>query len=607
MGALHRLAMATVMPAALLLAGCAGMAPSKPLACDDGIKAAFKPDGQTTVVAVRAIARGTPLVAVDSPQPITAARDLCLVKLLVGPGIAAETDKSARSYSEGIGIEVWLPAAWNERIRNYGGGGWVGGGHRYADQIGSKVPALVNANLGYASGTTDGGQPWYQDGSFAFLSSGAVNTEGLRNMAYRAMVEQAVKTRALVAAYYGKPPKYAYYDGHSQGGRQGLKIAQEHPEFYDGYLIGQPAVSITQFGLAGLYPQVVMRRDLGISALDKTAAAAFARKVALVNARAVASCDQEQLGFLLDPFGCAYDPLRDAGALCSGVDGIGITGSNGDAASCMSAAEARALNKIWYGPTTDGSYDGAQTTEGRGGRVLGAKQLWWGMTRGTNIAGQLTSANTDLTALALQDVRIAADAAATAAIPITNGSTPLRNRWQDLDYTSYAAAFAQGSTLPWLAEYATDKPDLRKLHDLNRKMILWNGLADDVIPPAGAVHYHERVKAVVGGETALRSFLRMYNMPGMAHSSQGRTYTVGGKNNSVPMPPLPGNANQTPAPEQDLLFTALVAWVERGSAPGAMTIASRDGSVSYPVCVYPLRTVLNPGGSSARAADYGCR
>src|SRR5262249_17252260 len=151
---------------------------------------------------------------------------------------------------------------------------------------------------------------------------------------YRAMVEQAVKTRALVNAYYGKAPKYVYYDGHSQGGRQGLKIAQEHPEFYDGYLIAQPALSITQFGIAGLYPQVVMKSELGINALDKAGAAAFAKKVAAVNARAVASCDKEQLGFLLDPYSCGYDPLRDAGALCSGAAGDGVTGSNGDA-SCM--------------------------------------------------------------------------------------------------------------------------------------------------------------------------------------------------------------------------------------------------------------------------------
>ena len=129
----------------------------------------------------------------------------------MGPGTKAETDPAARSYSEGIGIEVWLPthANWNQRIRNYGGGGWVGGGHRYADKIGSKVPAIVNANIGYASGTTDAGQPWYQDGSFAFLSNGKVNTEALRDFSVRAMVEQAVKTKALVNLFYGKAPQYS--------------------------------------------------------------------------------------------------------------------------------------------------------------------------------------------------------------------------------------------------------------------------------------------------------------------------------------------------------------------------------------------------------------
>ena len=178
----------------LVLCGPTTSALAEPLACDDGIKAAFRPDADTTVVAVRSVKKGEELKAPDAPQPVTAAADLCLVKLLVGPGATAEKDKTARSYSEGIGIEVWLPthANWNERIRNYGGGGWVGGGHRYADKIGSKVPAIVNANMGYASGTTDAGQPWYQDGSFAFLSDGKVNAEALRSFSVDAMVEQAV-------------------------------------------------------------------------------------------------------------------------------------------------------------------------------------------------------------------------------------------------------------------------------------------------------------------------------------------------------------------------------------------------------------------------------
>ena len=594
-----------------LVAGCgtAATTAANPLACDDSIKTAFRPDANTTVVAVRDIKKGASLVAVDSASPITAASDMCLVKLLVGPGVTAETDKTARSYSEGIGIEVWLPAhtSWNERIRNYGGGGWVGGGHRFADPIGSKVPAIVNANMGYAVGTTDAGQPWYQDASFAFLSDGRINQEGLRDFVARAMVEQAVKTKALATLYYGKAPKFTYYDGHSMGGRQGLKVAQEYPDLYDGYMIGQPAINAPKFGTTRIYPQIVMKRDLGFTAADKSSAAAFARKVEAVNARAVASCDKERLGYLLDPFGCSYDPTRDAGALCAGVAGNGVTGTSTDSATCMSAKEAVALDRIWYGATADGSYDADQTADARSGKSLRPGQLWWTFTRGTGIGGTITSASTDNVAVALQQVSYAADASATADIPITNASTKTRNRWMELDYGGLADAVAKGIAMPIIASYMTDNADLTRLRDLGRKVIVWNGLADDAIPPAGAVYYYNRVADGMGGNAQVQKFLRMYMVPGMAHSSQGRAYTVAGNNNSVPMPKLPGNANQTPTREQDQMFSALVDWVEKGIAPDQIVIASRDNSVSYPICVYPQQTTWKGTGSAKAAVDYECR
>ncbi|MDZ4073164.1 MAG: tannase/feruloyl esterase family alpha/beta hydrolase [Hylemonella sp.] len=597
---------------AALLAGCAGLSPTpRPLACDDGLKAAYQPDAQTRVVSVRAIPKGTAIVAVDSPQAVTTAVDMCLVKLLVGPGSTeVEKDRSAPSYTEGIGMEIWLPAhaSWNERIRNYGGGGWVGGGHRDPQKIGSKLPAIVNANMGYATGTHDGGQPAYQDPSFTFLSNGQVNEPSLNDMSYRSILQQALKTRALVDLYYGRAPRYSYYDGHSQGGRQGLQMAQKHPELYDGYLIGQPAINAPSFGLTSLYPQVVMKSELGFTALDKAQAEAFARKVAAVNARAVTACDKEKLGFLLDPFACSYDPLRDAGALCTGVAGTGVTGSNADAATCMNAKEAVALNKIWYGPTTDGSYDPQQTEAGRSGQVRGSKQLWWSLTRGSNFGGQITRASTDMLTLALRDVRYAADAAVVSGMATRNTSTPVRNRWQELTYTSYAQALSQGLDQPLLRDYQTDNAAAAtKFASLKRKMILWNGLAEDVIPAQGAIHYYERVKAVVGGEAQAQQFLRMYNLPGMAHSSQGRAWTVGNVNNTVPMPMLPGNSNQNPTREQDTMFSALVDWVERGTAPESIVIQSRDKSTSYPACLYPKKISWNGTGPARDAGSYTCR
>lgn len=213
-----------------------------------------------------------------------------------------------------------------------------------------------------------------------------------------------------------------------------------------------------------------------------------------------------------------------------GEAGTGVTGSSNDVATCMSASEARALGKIWYGAARDGNVDAAQSRDARSGKSLGNNQLWWTFTRGTAIAGLVKSASTDALALALQDVRFAADAGATSSIPIANGSTNVRNKWLELDYAGVADAFDKNVALqPTLfAGLATDKADLAKLRDLGRKVIVWSGLADDAIPPAGNVNYHERVLAAMGGQAEVQKFMRMYLLPGVAHSSQGRAYAAGG-------------------------------------------------------------------------------
>ena len=87
--------------AALLFAACCYLTPAvaEPLPCDDGIKTAFRPDANTSVIAVRLVKKGEELKAPDASQPITAAADLCLVKLLVGPGATADITISVDNYS----------------------------------------------------------------------------------------------------------------------------------------------------------------------------------------------------------------------------------------------------------------------------------------------------------------------------------------------------------------------------------------------------------------------------------------------------------------------------------------------------------------------------
>jgi feruloyl esterase len=353
-----------------------------------------------------------------------------------------------------------------------------------------------------------------------------------------------------------------------------------------------------------------MKTDLGYTSADPAFTAAnFKQKVAEVNKRAVQACDKEGLGFLLDPFACNYDPTKDAAALCTGVAGNGVTGSNGDNKLCVNLAEARVINKFWYGITGDGSYDADQTAPARSGKSLGARQLWWGFPRGSDwgsLVGGVT--NAEAVAQYLQDIRYAPSTAVNPSVNFVNTSTTQRDKWREIDYAGLNDAFNKGLALqPVLGKLNTDSADLTKLRDLGSKVVTYTGLAEDAIPPATSVNHYERIAAGMGGIAEVQKFVRLYMVPGKAHSSQGRSFTVGGNNNTVPLPKLPGGANQTPTREQDQMFTALFDWVEKGNTPGNITLTSRDNSVSYPICVYPQKTTWNGSGSAKSASSYTCQ
>lgn len=524
----------TVPTSIALLAGCqtTGNLPTTslaPLSCDKSIASAFKPDALTHVVSVRAYQKGDKLYVSDSGVPVTLAADLCLVKLKVGPGQPGPLQ--ARSTSEGIGIEVWLPthANWNERIRNYGGGGYVGGNHIDAQSdgsslqkaLGSKFPAPVIAGMGFASATTDAGQRWSQNGSFMFLPDGKLNETLLKDFSYRSLYEQAMKSKALVAQYYGKAPKFSYFDGHSTGGRQGWKVAQEWPELYDGYLIAAPAISSSKFSLNAFYPQVVMKAELGFTAADPAFVSSnFRQKMAEANRKAVEACDKEKLGFLLDPFSCNYNPARDPSALCRGVQGDRIVGSNDNEKLCVNASEARAINKIWYGFTRDGSFDADQSAQDRSGLALGPRQLWWTYPRGADWGSLVSSvSNTERIAQFLQDVRYAASMQVNPSVDIRNASTAERDKWREVDFNVLAHAYDQGQSLKnVLGHIDSDVADLQKLQTLGRKVVTYTGLAEDAIPPATSVRHFQQVAQTMGGTPEVQKFLRLYLVPGKAHS-----------------------------------------------------------------------------------------
>jgi hypothetical protein len=139
------------------------------LSCNDGLKSALN-DGDTTILTVKQFKQGEPLLLSGTPTAATpvANADLCLVKLLVGPGKPGPAD--APSTSIGIGIEVWLPShtKWNERIRVYGNGGWAGADEAKQTVIADTYytfPHYAAASKGYVVATSDNGHTSPQERS----------------------------------------------------------------------------------------------------------------------------------------------------------------------------------------------------------------------------------------------------------------------------------------------------------------------------------------------------------------------------------------------------------------------------------------------------------
>jgi hypothetical protein len=468
---------------------------------------------ETTITAATLVTSGT--ITPPAPEPpVTGLPALCRVSLRIAPQ---------------INVEVWLPVTWNQRFQAVGGSGYAG--------VISWSALGTAARAGYATTSTDTGHSALTplDGSFALHADGSLNTGLITDFASRSLHEMTQKAQALTSAFYGHAPVYAYWNGCSTGGRQGLLQAQRFPADYDGILAAAPAINMDRFQPSTLWPQIVMQADSGglIAASKRTA----------VTSAAVAACDAldgVMDGIIDDPRQCHYDP---AALLCQAGD---------NPATCLTAAEARAVRKIWEGPTT---------TEGR--------RLWFGLERGTSLLGGW------FTGSVLQ-------------IPIDYFRYWLYEDptfdWHTVTEASFPADFRL-SERKFHDVIGTDDDNLQQFRKQGGKVLIWHGQADQLIPPRGTIQYYERLFTGNGGAKHVQDFARLFLAPGVAHCGGG------------------------PGPNTFDAFAVLVDWVEFGTAPERITAALLQGSTvvrTRPLCAYPQVAQWTGHGSTDDAANFAC-
>ena len=449
-----------------------------------------------------------------------------------------------------IGVELWLPTeGWTGVFHGNGSGGFGG---TFALGYSGMAEGL---RRGFATATTDAGTA-----PASPLEGDALIGRPRQWRDWGRLSTHVMTTtgKAITRAFYGRQARRSYYTGCSTGGQMGLIEALYYPQDYDGILVGAPVIDRTWGHAAVLWDYAAANRAPGRLLSEA--------KLELLNRAAISSCARQGHGlagdrFISDPMRCTFDPQV---LQCTG----------GGSADCLTEGEVATARAFYSGPTD---------REGR--------RLFYGWLPGSEMPGTFGWSF-------LQT-------------PI-NGQPPFGALfrwvfganwdWRGFDFDrdmpivdARLGPFVNDATRGSLAAFAAR----------GGKLIVFHGLADTLVPPGQSVAFFERHAARMGGSGRLSRSARLFMAPGMMHCGGGTGPDA--FNTTLGIPPRP--------PSDDTrhdLFSALIAWSERGEAPDRI-VATRfsPGSagtieMQRPLCPHPSRAVYRGTGSMQAASSFQC-
>jgi feruloyl esterase len=351
-----------------------------------------------------------------------------------------------------IEAAMFLPADnWNGKLQVVGNGGWAGT---------LSYPAMAAAlREGYATASNDTGHRANDMGGGGMFALG--HPEKITDFAYRAMHETVMKAKVITLGFYGKGPKYTYYNGCSTGGRQGLIEATRFPEDFDAISAGAPANPHVHLHASGVERSIE---------LMKNNAPLTQAKVDALHKAVMAQCDGldgVKDGIISHMDKCHFD---FSSLLCKGVEGP----------TCLTQPELKTVNIV---------YGDVKTKKG--------EVVWTGYPLGTEPASLRT-------------------------VPTAPGGVFDVIRilgHQDKDYDWHD--FDLDKELPLADKAGIDvlTYDLSAFKKHGGKLLLYHGLADSTIPPGHTILYYNEVLKTMGKNQD--DWFKLYLEPGMAHCGGG--------------------------------------------------------------------------------------
>jgi feruloyl esterase len=182
-----------------------------------------------------------------------------------------------------------------------------------------------------------------------------------------------------------------------------------------------------------------------------------------------------------------------------------------------------------------------------------------------------------------------------STLPLSNGAAFTLGL--NIDQTLLELFATDGTYTESGMSFATppDASNLSQVRARGGKVLVYHGVSDPIFSIDDSKNWYDRLKSRSGGDD---DFARLYPVPGMGHCSGG------------------------PATDQADFISPLVAWVERGQAPQALTARARGagnlGGVNAevpaswspgrtrPLCPYPQVARYNGNADLEQAASWTC-
>ncbi|KAL4888885.1 Tannase/feruloyl esterase [Aspergillus ambiguus] len=447
--------------------------------------------------------------------------------------------------------------------------------------------ATGGLSYGAAGGATSAGYDAFSNSydEVVLYGNGSINWDATYMFGYQALGEMTKIAKPLARGFYGLSDNakiYTYYEGCSDGGREGMSQVQRWGEEYDGAITGAPAFRFAQQQVHHVFSSAV-EKTLDYypppCELDKIVNATIAacdpldgRTDGVVSRTDLCKLHFNLTSIIGEPYYCA---AQNSTSLGFGFSKRGLHKRQAEGSTTSYQPEQNGTVSAEGVAVAQAIYGGLHNSKGE------RAYLSW------QIASELSDATTEYNSNS---------DSWELSIPSTGGEYVTKfvqllniDNLSDLDNVTYDTLVDWMNTgmVRYMDSLQTTLPDLTAFQSSGGKLLHYHGESDPSIPAASSVHYWQAVRSIMYPDLSpeeslekLEDWYQFYLIPGAAHC---------------------GTNDLQPGPWPEKNMDIMINWVENGVKPNRLNATVSSGTYAgetQMLCQWPTRPLWHGNSSN---------